>query len=40
MKKTLLLLAAALFALSVTVTPLMADGNPWTPPGKTANSLR
>lgn len=36
MKKTLLWLAAALFALSVTVPPVFADGNPWDPPGKTA----
>ena len=34
MKKTLLLLAATLFALSVTVTPLFADGSPFNPPGK------
>ena len=34
MKKTLLLLAATLFALTVTVTPLLADGQPWSPPGK------
>jgi hypothetical protein len=39
-KKTLLLLAAALFALSVSVPPVFADGTPWPPPGKIADSLR
>ena len=34
MKKTLLLLAATLFALTVSITPLLADGQPWNPPGK------
>jgi hypothetical protein len=39
-KKTLLLLAAALFALSVAVPSVFADGTPWIPPGKIASSLR
>jgi len=38
-KKTLFWLAAVLFALSVTVPPVLADSNPWVPPGKTASSL-
>jgi hypothetical protein len=38
-KKTLLLLAAAILALS-TITPAFADGGPFNPPGKTAVSLR
>ena len=36
MKKTLLWLAAALFALSPTA-PAFADGNPLNPPGKTSS---
>jgi hypothetical protein len=37
-KKILLLLVGAIFALTMTV-PAFADGNPWPPPGKTASSL-
>ena len=36
MKKNLLWLACALFALSV-AAPAFADGNPWNPPGKTGS---
>lgn len=40
MKKTLMLLAVALLALSATITPAFADGGPFIPPGKSATSLR
>ena len=37
MKKTLLLLAAAVLAMCVTIPQANADGNPLCPPGKSCN---